>query len=341
MDATAALGAHESQARPSAAEPSLPGRTCPISYRYSPEVFRRPAELATDTLYVVGGLYGNPFALEAVLARASREGCAPRIVFNGDFHWFDIDPADFERVNSTVLQHTALRGNVETELSHDDAGAGCGCGYPQWVGDGDVARSNAILEQLRDTADRWPQARRHLGELPMHLVAAVGEHRIGIVHGDCWSLAGWGFTQETLEAQAPAIESAFAEAAVEAFASSHTCLPVARVFRTARGPRALINNGAAGMPNFAGTHYGIVTRVATTEAPDALYRARLGAIAIEALPLAFDAAAWRAHFVQRWPPDSPASVSYLQRISEGPAYTLLHALRGGFERGDHPGLVVR
>ena len=30
--------------------------------------------------------------------------------------------------------------------------AGCGCGYPDSVGDAEVARSNAILAQLRETA---------------------------------------------------------------------------------------------------------------------------------------------------------------------------------------------
>ena len=40
-----------------------------------------------------------------------------RLVFNGDFHWFDADPAAFARVQQQVLEHEALRGNVETELA--------------------------------------------------------------------------------------------------------------------------------------------------------------------------------------------------------------------------------
>ncbi len=47
-----------------------PGRSCPRHYRYSPAVFARAADIKAQSLYVVGGLYGNPFALETVLALA-------------------------------------------------------------------------------------------------------------------------------------------------------------------------------------------------------------------------------------------------------------------------------
>src|SRR3546814_12169657 len=67
-----------------------------------------------------------------------------------------------------------------------------------------------------------PGLRERLGRLPMHAVAAVGGVRIGIVHGDVWSLAGWRFAQERLDEEA--IERAFDAADVSVFASSHTCL---------------------------------------------------------------------------------------------------------------------
>ena len=49
------------------------GRSCPIGYRYQPEALAQPARLEADTLYVVGGLYGNLFALWAVLKPADRD----------------------------------------------------------------------------------------------------------------------------------------------------------------------------------------------------------------------------------------------------------------------------
>jgi len=94
-----------------------PGRACPLRYRYAPEVFsgEPPAALAgLDVMYVVGGLYGNELALERVLELFDRERGRKRLVFNGDFHWFDADPGTFARVQAGVLEHTALRGNVET-----------------------------------------------------------------------------------------------------------------------------------------------------------------------------------------------------------------------------------
>ncbi|TMH58846.1 MAG: hypothetical protein E6H62_00465, partial [Betaproteobacteria bacterium] len=134
-----------------------PGRSCPRHYRYSPAVFSRAADLEAQSLYIVGGLYGNPFALEAVLDLARRENAT--LVFNGDFNWFDVDSEGFGAINETVLRHAALRGNVETEIAGEDAGAGCGCGYPDWVGEAEVERSNEILKRLRETARGHPDLR--------------------------------------------------------------------------------------------------------------------------------------------------------------------------------------
>src|SRR2546423_9535000 len=90
-----------------------PGRSCPRHYRYPPAVFARAADLKAQSLYVVGGLYGNRFALDAVLAMARREGAT--LVFNGDFNWFNVDPPEFESINKTVLQHPAVRGHRGTQ----------------------------------------------------------------------------------------------------------------------------------------------------------------------------------------------------------------------------------
>jgi len=306
---------------------STPGRSCPRHYRYSPAVFARPANIEARSLYVVGGLYGNPFALEAVLARARCEGAT--LVFNGDFNWFDAAPADFERINETVLDQFALRGNVETEISGEDAGAGCGCGYPEWVGDAEVQRSNAILAGLRETARKFPHLRSRLGELPMHLVAHVEDLRVGIAHGDAESLAGWNFSHEALQ-QDPARASAMLAAAeVDIFACTHTCLPVMRALDTPRGRSLIVNNGAAGMPNFRGTRVGLATRIAVESSGDALYGTRFGAVVVEAVPVPYDHDAWLARFDRVWPEGSPAALSYRKRIVSGPAYELDQALRVG------------
>ena len=46
---------------------------------------------------------------------AQEEAAKPLLVFNGDFHWFDVDPASFSEINVRALAHFALRGNVETK----------------------------------------------------------------------------------------------------------------------------------------------------------------------------------------------------------------------------------
>ena len=50
-----------------------PGRSCPVEYRYDPASLNRPADFSADTLYVIGGLYGNRPALQAIEALAAAE----------------------------------------------------------------------------------------------------------------------------------------------------------------------------------------------------------------------------------------------------------------------------
>lgn len=305
-----------------------PGRTCPVSYRYSPRVFDRAADLEARTLYVVGGLYGNVEALERVLEMAAAEG-EVTLAFNGDFHWFDVDPADYAAIEQAVSRHARVRGNVETELARDDSDAGCGCAYPDEVSDAEVGRSNAILEQLRATARRDEAARAALARLPMHLVASVGNARIGIVHGDASSLAGWGFAASRLDAPEHRrwIEDAFAQARVEAFACTHTCLPAIRRFDLAGGTGVVANNGAAGMPNVAGARYGLLTRISVEpyRGPALLYGTTVGGVHVDALRIDYDDAGWMRRFLASWPEGSSAHASYHRRMREGPRHTVAQA----------------
>lgn len=308
---------------------SQPGRGCPLHYRYAPSVLAREPELAAETLYVVGGLYGNRQALDAIHQIAAREAGPVVLVFNGDFNWFNVDPAAFAAINEQVLTHVALRGNVETELAGDDDAAGCGCGYPDWVGDAEVERSNRIMERLRASARAFPGLRAQLGTLPMYLVAEVGGVRVAIVHGDAESLAGWGFSQEILRSEGGrnAAQSWFGAANARVFASSHSCLPVMLDFEAPHGRCLLANNGAAGMPNFSGIRHGLITRISRTTAPDVLYGTAIEGVRVEALSVPYDHAGFERDFLSGWSAGSPAHASYYQRIVEGPAYRPDDALR--------------
>lgn len=302
-----------------------PGRSCPLDYRYDPRALGAGEPvLESETVYVAGGVYGNAWALERLVAMARDERVVAPVVLNGDFHWFDAEPTWFARVDDLACAQHALRGNVETELGPERGEDGCGCAYPDFVDDLTVARSNAIIARLRRTASA-ARARR-LASLPMHALLAIGGHRVAAVHGDAWSLAGWGFATESLlepRARAAAAE-AFAAARVDVFACSHTCLPLLRRV----GDRALvINNGAAGMPNFHHTRFGVATRISVHPSPHpVLYGARIGRLRVDAVAVPYDAAAFRAAFLAAWPEGSPAHASYLDRIERGPRYQVAQAV---------------
>lgn len=303
------------------------GRVCPADYRYLPSVFDRSPELAADVLYVVGGLYGNLSALEKVERLAVEENAT--VVFNGDFHWFDAEKRWFAEIDARVARHRAIRGNVETEIARKtDIGAGCGCAYPASVTEDVVRRSNEILVDLRRTVAALPGVAKRLKALPMHLVAAVGGLRIGIVHGDGGALAGWSFAHDALDEPGAhaTLDRWRHTASVDVFASTHTCLAVLRDFELRAGRLTIINNGAAGMPNFTDSRFGVISRIATTPSPHRpLYGIVRDGVHIDALALPYDIPAFLARFLACWPDGSAAHASYFQRIMAGPEHTIAQA----------------
>ena len=306
-----------------------PGRSCPTAYGYSAADPRRTPREHADVLYVAGGLYGNEPALDAVENLVAAEDDTVALVFNGDFNWFNVDAPSFRRINERVLSHAATSGNVEYELAFGDGTAGCGCAYPADVDEATVARSNEIHAQLRQTATGYPAILQALADLPRFRVFQVGDVRVGIVHGDAESLAGWRFGRESLgdPGALPWLEHVFGEAEVDGFASTHTCLPVCRQFAVGERVRFVINNGAAGMPNFAGTRFGVVTRIGRRPSPrPPLYGLKLSGVFVDALAVEYDHPRWIAEFLANWPLGSPAHCSYWERIVGGPRYTLAQAM---------------
>ena len=135
-----------------------------------------------DVLYVVGGLYGNVAALDALeegIERERRQGLAVEVCFNGDFNFFNASPETWARINRGVraLGH-ATAGNVEREALTSDGG--CGCAYPDYVDAAFADRASAIVERLRTVAsdpDGW------LAGLPLAKTYVVGGVRVCCVHG--------------------------------------------------------------------------------------------------------------------------------------------------------------
>jgi hypothetical protein len=306
----------------------ISGRNCPLDYRYSPAVFRASADVETDTLYVVGGLYGNEASLDKVREIYDAEQGRKHLIFNGDFNWFNIAADSFIKINETVLQFDATRGNVEAELVRNrESGeaAGCGCAYPGWVDQGVVDRSNAIMQQLAQTADRHPQLQKLLSALPLFKRIDVGGLPVAVVHGDAQSLSGWGFATEHLSdiAHLNEVRQWFDGAEVRIFACTHTCSPVFKAMMNSAGATCLVaNNGAAGMPNFSNQPGGLMTRIATTPcAPElSVYGTRIEHLYVDAVAIPYDAPRWKIAFLTQWPPGSPAYESYWERIAGSVAY---------------------
>jgi hypothetical protein len=301
-----------------------PGRFCPLRYRYGAQAIAAAPERQAETLYVIGGLYGNLQALDAVEAMARAESGPVTLCFNGDFNWFNVDDAGFRAINERVLRHDAILGNVEAELGVASDDAGCGCAYPETVAAAVVERSNRIHARLKRAAARHPDLLDRLSTLPMLARYRVGAARIGVVHGDAESLAGWRFDIAALNDPKEQTwrADAFAKAEVDIFASTHTCLPAIRRFDH-DGIKLLANNGAAGMPNARGTHFGILTRIGASASPHArLYGKSLRGVHIDALAIHYDHGAWQRLFLENWPEGSPAWRTYFDRIANGPDHRL-------------------
>jgi hypothetical protein len=316
-------------------EPFVAGRSCPIQYRYKAESLAEVPTLETEVLYCVGGLYGNSPALDALEKLVARETAKLRVVFNGDFHWFDATPSAFAHVEARTCsdpRYVRTRGNVETELASDND-SGCGCGYPDSVDDSVVAYSNDILRALRSASLSTPASRARIAALPMHSAFQVGAQRVVAVHGDLESLAGWQLDPMSLDdpISAQRVLRQMSAANADIVASSHTCLPALRSLVAADARSyTVVNNGAAGMPCFNNTQFGIVTRIAAAPAAragiEALYGFEQRGVFVEAIALKFDFEAWRAEFLAMWPPGSAAHRSYFSRIESGATFSVRQAL---------------
>ena len=306
---------------------SVPGRSCPLRYRYGASAIAAAPLIEAETLYVVGGLYGNVEALDMIEKLVSTEVGKLRVCFNGDFNWFNVDDHSFQVVMSRVLQHDAVLGNVEAELGVEGDDAGCGCAYPDSVDSAVVERSNRIHARLKSTAARYPELTARLDALPMFARYKVGDCRVGVVHGDADSLAGWRFSRTELAATvtdfavADWLDDAFAQAQVEVFASSHTCEPVLHQRPHLSRANVVINNGAAGMPNFMGQLSGVITRISLTPfqtstlpGVNVIERVQINGVEVAAISVPYDHEHWRARFLDNWPEGSEAYISYYPRI---------------------------
>lgn len=299
------------------------GRSCPLAYRYEPASLCQDGEqVSEDVLYIVGGLYGNPLALDEIERMAAAEaqaGRQVRLVFNGDFNWFNASDELFRDINHRVLAHTASLGNVEFELASASDGAGCGCAYPEFVDQSVVERSNRIMMRLQSVANAHPDIQEGLSALPRYRCLLFGGLNILVLHGDPESLAGWGLAHESFSAGNDSELRRWLDATgADVIACTHTCLPVLWTSSAADRSGVVVNNGSAGMGNLKEDGRGLITRIAAGPSPQAAVASHeVAGMAVSLLPVAFDRAAWIERFDRLWPAGSDASESYRERILRG------------------------
>jgi radical SAM/Cys-rich protein len=310
------------------------GRACPVDYHLPEKIFTDDPQVSCKTLYVVGGLYGNPFALDAIESMAAAESDEPLVVLNGDIHWFDKNAQNFMNIERRINRPgwIPLVGNVEAELRRqNDIGVGCGCAYPSCTSDASVSRSNRIHRMLSIAVHEHPECKEPLIGRAAAMTVDVAGTKVGITHGDEKLIGGWDCSRDSLQdpLRQDELSQFMKRAGIQVFATTHTCAAVGIQLEAG----LMINNGAAGLPNFEGQHFGIITRIATTPPPESVFGARLGDLYVDAVPVRYDHDAYVKWFDGLWEPLSPAAVSYRGRIVNGDSARIAEALLGGFAVG--------
>jgi diadenosine tetraphosphatase ApaH/serine/threonine PP2A family protein phosphatase len=186
-----------------------------------------------DRIAVLGGVYSNWLALEAVLADARRRG-ADRIFCLGDLGAFGPHP---ERVWPLLVEAgvETIQGNYEESLS---SGAGdCNCGYTD-PRDDHFAR----IAYQYTASHTSPAFKEWMGTLPRERRLDLGGWRVLLCHGSPRRINE--FLWETTTSSA-FLERLLDKHEADVILCTHTGLPWHRVLP---GDRHVVNVGVIGRP---------------------------------------------------------------------------------------------
>ena len=286
-----------------------------------PSVLDRPAEIAADMLYVVGGLYGNLAALDAIERLAQRASARPSPSCSTATSTGSTRNPPGSPRSIAASASVAIRGNVETEIARATTSAPAAAApirnTSTTIPCRARTRSSTMLRAARAGDARSLAGCRCISS------RAVGDLRVGIVHGDAA-----GARRLALRARCARRSGATPDGStdvrrasgIDVFASTHTCLAALRDFDLPGGRLTVINNGAAGMPNFRGTTFGadLAHRDRALAPCAALRRSRATACSSTRSPSPTTRQPSATRFLARWPEGSPAHASYFRRIVEGP-----------------------
>jgi len=91
------------------------GRNCSLAYILNKNWTKNIVDAKSDVLYIVGGLYGNSFALNKINELAKSENA--QIIFNGDMHWFDVKEEDFLSIEKNS-EGNSLLNELNEKTTH-------------------------------------------------------------------------------------------------------------------------------------------------------------------------------------------------------------------------------
>ena len=242
-----------------------------------------------------------------------------RLIFNGDFHWLNKKKEEFIAVQEFINKHIAIKGNIEDSLSNPKNFNNCNCDYPDYFPPEETIYSNEIFSQLKKTYLLCDEYKNDLNKLDTHFYISIKNGpNVFVTHGDLLSLNGWSFSSQSIrEVKKEDFLNFFNLVNADVIVSSHTCLPVfCNAIHRNGEEKLLLNNGAAGMPNFRNKEFGIIIRISSTEFPDekVLYRKRIKNYFFEAIKLEYANENFVKDFLSNWPFKSPGYKAYFDRI---------------------------
>ena len=276
---------------------------------------------------IIGGLYGNLQSMKEIKKYEKNN----QLIFNGDFHWLNKKKEEFIAVQKFVNRHITLKGNIEDSLSNPKNFDNCNCDYPDYFPPEETIFSNEIFSQLKETFISCNDYKNDFNKLDTQLYISIKNGpNIFITHGDLQSLNGWLFSIKSIKKlKKMEFLNFFDRVNADVIISSHTCLPVFCSATHKNGEeKLLLNNGAAGMPNFKNKNFGIVIRISSGKSPDnkVIYRKKVKNYFFEAIKLEYHNKNFINEFLSNWPSKSAGYKAYFDRIINGPIYDLADSI---------------
>ena len=232
--------------------------------------------------------------------------------------------AAFAEINQRVLAHDAIAGQRRGRVRHARATTPAAAAPTRTASTPASSSARTGSMPTQGHGARHPELRARIAALPMLARYQVGDCRVGVVHGDA-DVAGRLALRRRRARRAcgAAVVAAVVRSGRGGSLRQHPHLPAGACGRShARRRSWVVNNGAAGMPNFAANlrpvhahrhHAFAAPRVAR----DAHRRRLCGAAAACATTTALaEPSSWRSG--RR---DARRGQSYFDRIANGPKHT--------------------